>query len=128
MKEYLLDTHTLIWFLEGNNLLPENVRNIIINTENKVLISIATLWEMSIKISIGKLSLSRSLEEIIRKLSDENIAIIPIEPSDVLRVLTMPFHHKDPFDRIIVAQSMAGNITVLSNEQLFDQYGVLRLW
>src|ERR1700733_5672777 len=119
MNRYLLDTHALIWFLEGNEILPTRVKSIIMNAEANVFISIVTLWEIAIKLSIGKLQLTRTLSDIIDQLAEDKIAILPVETPALLHLLTMPFHHKDPFDRIIVAQAFTENAILLSNENIF---------
>ena len=92
------------------------------------MVSIASFWEIAIKVSIGKLILSHTLEEIIKKLKDNKINILQIEASAILHLLNMPFHHKDPFDRLLTAQSFTENLTFLSNELLFDKYNVIRIW
>jgi PIN domain nuclease of toxin-antitoxin system len=126
--KYLLDTHALIWFLEGDSQLSSKAKNIIVSTDNQILISIASLWEMAIKMSIGKLNLSQNLELIIQRLEEEYIEILPIEVEHILKIQTLEFHHKDPFDRIIIAQSLIEGTTLVSIEDIFDNYKVQRLW
>jgi PIN domain nuclease of toxin-antitoxin system len=120
----LIDTHILIWFPEGNNLLSSQHQKILSNSRNEVFVSIASLWEMAIKISLGKLTLSKSLSDIIEQLSVENIEISPILPKHILEILTLPFHHRDPFDRIIIAQSQVENLNLMSNDGEFVKYGI----
>lgn len=100
---YLLDTHSLIWFFEGNPKLPTSVRKVICDPENAVFLSVACLWEMAIKISLGKLTLSQPLENVIERFPEESIALLDISPKQILQVLTLPLHHRDPFDRILIA-------------------------
>jgi len=102
--QLLIDTHILIWFLEGNKLLPKLRRQIIANPQNDIFVSIASLWEIAIKISIGKLTLAKPLADIIKQITIENIEILLIVPEHTLQVSALPFHHRDPFDRIIIAQ------------------------
>ena len=128
MKKYLLDTHALIWFLEGDNQLSNKAKNIILDTDNQLFVSIASLWEMAIKISIGKLNLTQSLELIIERLPIEFIEILPIETPSILASQNLPFHHKDPFDRILIAQTLTENLSIVSIETIFDGYGVERIW
>jgi PIN domain nuclease of toxin-antitoxin system len=125
----LLDTHALIWYLEGSLLLPETARVMIDNAENEVFISAVSLWELSIKISLGKLKrpLNLSTLELAKHLEVLGFLILPISPThlDVLSVL--PFHHKDPFDRLLIAQAIAENIPVLSRNAVFQDYPVTTL-
>ncbi len=127
-NRYLVDTHTLIWSFENNTKLPQKMKNIIDDTQNEIIVSIASLWEIAIKISNGKLDLSVSLNELIEDITLRNIEILPINPSYVLKVETLPFHHKDPFDRIIAAQCLEENITVISIDEILDKYHVNRVF
>ncbi|MEP6923664.1 MAG: type II toxin-antitoxin system VapC family toxin [Pyrinomonadaceae bacterium] len=120
----LLDTHILIWFLEGNLLLAKSRRQVIAATNNEVFVSIASLWEIAIKISLGKLMLAQSFTDVINQLGAENIEILPIQPSHVLQVSTLPFHHRDPFDRIIIAQSNVETLPVMTDDAEFAKYGI----
>jgi PIN domain nuclease of toxin-antitoxin system len=125
---YLLDTHTLIWFLEGDNRLSVAANDIISNADTDIYVSIVSLWEMAIKISLGKLQLSQSLEQVIDKLGQQNITLFSVYPTHVLTVLNLPFEHRDPFDRLLIAQALVEDMTFISNEALFLRYGVDRVW
>ncbi|MBA3694755.1 MAG: type II toxin-antitoxin system VapC family toxin [Acidobacteria bacterium] len=120
----LIDTHILIWFLEGNKLLPKSRRQIIANPQNDIFISIASLWELAIKISIGKLTLAKSLADVIKQIAAEDIEILQISPEHTLQVSTLPLHHRDPFDRIIIARSQIENLTVMTDDDDFADYGI----
>ena len=122
--QILIDTHILIWFLEGNNLLSTQRQKLLSITQNEVFVSIASLWELSIKISIGKITLSKSLNQIIQQIEAENIEILPIQPLLVLEVEKMPYFHRDPFDRIIIAQSKVENFDLMSDDAEFVKYGI----
>lgn len=122
--QLLIDTHILIWFLEGNNLLPKSRRQIISNSQNEVFVSIASLWEMAIKISLGKLTLTKPLTDVIKQMAIENIEILPIYPEHTFQVSIMPFHHRDPFDRIIIAQAQIENLPIMTNDSEFGNYSV----
>lgn len=119
---FLIDTHILIWFLEGNNLLPKPNRQLITDSQNGIYVSIASLWEIAIKISIGKLTLTNSLADIINQLNLENIEILPVTSEHILQVSILPFHHRDPFDRIIISQSIVENMGFISADAIFDDY------
>lgn len=127
--KYLLDTHALIWFLEGDKCLPKVVRDAIINPEAVIYLSVASLWEMSIKISIGKLQLSQPLAQLVELLEKQNIILLEIKTSHILGVMNLPFEHRDPFDRLMVSQCLCENITfITNNEALFEKYHIKRLW
>lgn len=128
----LIDTHILIWFLEGNKLLSKPHRQIIISPNNDVFVSIASLWEIAIKISIGKLVLSKPLGDVFKQIKTENIEILAISPEYALQVSTLPFHHRDPFDRIIISQAIVEDMDFISADAVFDLYlkglTIKRIW
>ena len=121
----LLDTHILIWFLEGNRSLSQTRRRLIADAQNEIFVSIASLWEMAIKISLNKLTLARPLADVVKQIAAEDIEILSIAPEHILQVSTLPFHlHRDPFDRIIIAQSQIENLTVVTDDTDFAKYGI----
>lgn len=120
----LIDTHILIWFLEGNNSLSKSRRQIIAASTNDVFVSIASLWEMAVKISIGKLTLAQPLADVIKQIDLENIEVSAISPEHILQVSTLPFHHRDPFDRIIIAQAQIEKLDVMSDDKEFSSYNI----
>ncbi len=122
--QILIDTQILIWFLEGNNLLSPNRCRIISSSQNKIFVSLASLWEIAIKISIGKLTLSKPLADVIEQISKENIEILNISPKHILQVSTLPLHHRDPFDRIIIVQSQVENLDLMTEDAEFGKYGI----
>ena len=109
---FILDTHILIWFLEGNRSLSNSRRQIISQSQNDIFISIASLWEMAIKISLNKLTLTQSLADVTKQIAAEDIEILPITPEHTLQVSILPFHHRDPFDRIIISQAQVENLAI----------------
>jgi PIN domain nuclease of toxin-antitoxin system len=126
--KYLLDTHALIWFLDDDKQLPIDIKNIICSDEADIYLSIASFWEMAIKIARGKLKLSQPLANLLDTLEDQSIALLPIQPAHILKLLDLPFEHNDPFDRIMIAQCLQDEIAFISNEELFLRYGVNRVW
>lgn len=122
--QLLLDTDILIWFLEGKSKLSIRQRDLIIDGENDVYASIASLWEIAIKLSLRKLDLTKSFDEIINALRKENIEVLPITPDHLVKVTTLPFRHRDPFDRIIIAQAMSEEIPIMTLDRNFAEYGV----
>lgn len=126
----LLDTHAFLWFIGGSPNLSSQARQLIEDSGNERLISIASLWEMSIKASLGKLKLNLSFPDMVREhISGNSMKLLHISPEHLDIVRTLPFHHKDPFDRLLIAQSLSENMLVLSRDQVFDDYvGMQRVW
>ena len=125
----LLDTHSLLWFIGGDEQLPQAAREIIANMDNEVLLSIASLWEIAIKTSLGKLILGRPFEELIpEQLILNEIGILPIGLDDLSLVAKLPFHHRDPFDRLIIAQAMTKGLPIVSRDAEFARYPVELIW
>ena len=125
----LLDTHTFLWFIDGDTALSSYARQLIEDRTNERLLSIASLWEMAIKASLGRLTLTLSFTDLVAKHVHGNaIELFEILPSHLDVLTTLPFHHKDPFDRMIIAQSQAENMPILSRDSAFDDYAIRRLW
>jgi PIN domain nuclease of toxin-antitoxin system len=122
---YLLDTHTLLCALDTPEELPETVRLIIENPSSSLLISIATPWELAIKTQSGKLDANDLLDRF-EQLAGYNL--IETEVSHVIRAGRLPLVHRDPFDRLMVAQAMLMGLTLLSCDTIFDRYGAKRIW
>jgi len=125
----LLDTHTFLWFIGGNLNLSNTARNAIENISNQRFISIATLWEISIKVSIGKLNLGLTLTELVeQEVYGNAIEILEISSQHLDELVKLPFHHKDPFDRLIIAQSLVEDTTLVSKDAAFQNYSIKLLW
>jgi PIN domain nuclease of toxin-antitoxin system len=125
----LLDTHSFIWFVEDNPSLSSHARRLIEEPTNDVFLSIASVWEMAIKVSLGKLDLSQPFDLFIpNQLLLNDITLLDITVSHTLRVATLPFHHRDPFDRLLIAQSLVEGMPLISIDSIFDAYSVNRLW
>jgi PIN domain nuclease of toxin-antitoxin system len=125
----LLDTHAFLWFMEGSERISQRARAEIEAADGIRALSVASVWEMGIKASLGKLILAKPLGELLPPLlADAGIELLPIEIADVARVATLPFHHRDPFDRLLAAQVLERGFTIVSVDEAFDQYGVVRLW
>lgn len=123
---YLLDTHVIIWTLYDYKQLPERVVNIMQNEE--CCISIASLWEMAIKSGLKKLELDQSIKQIADSFEQGGIHIRSITPDDCDVVKKLPVIHKDPFDRIIIAQAMADRMTIITRDSFIPQYNVNTIW
>lgn len=125
----LLDTHVLIWSTAQPQKLSQKVTNLLADTNNDWVVSIASIWEMQIKIQLGKLNLNLPLAELIENLIQINeIQILPIELNHIYALKDLPQHHRDPFDRILIAQAIIENIPLLSIDKIFNAYPVTKLW
>lgn len=125
----LLDTHVFVWFIGGEERLSRAARELLQDRENEILISVASLWEIAIKHSLGKLDLERPFAELIpEQLDRQGITILPLELAHLTEVDRLPFHHRDPFDRVIAAQALSERIPVISVDAALDPYGVTRIW
>ena len=119
----LLDTHTFLWFVNDNPKLSDRLKDLIEDTSNVSYLSVASLWEMSIKFNLGKLTLDPNYEEFVeREVTTTSIQLLNIELSHLRLNATLPFHHRDPFDRLIIAQSMAENIPIVTLDSAFNKY------
>ena len=125
----LLDTHTLIWWLEGSRRLSMPARQAIANAENDVLVSAASAWEIATKYRLGKLpSVAALALDVPGAIASQGFAELPITVPDAVRAGALPVLHRDPFDRMLIAQAQARDLVLVSNEARFDAYGLRRLW
>ncbi len=122
--KYLIDTHVLIWFSEDDKRLPARIKAILEDKASEVYVSHATIWEMAIKMSLGKLNLLYSLAEWEQVLVKNSIALLPNSFRYYQILLSLPLHHQDPFDRLIIAQGIAEDFTVISHDSRFSAYPV----
>jgi PIN domain nuclease of toxin-antitoxin system len=123
----LLDTHALLWFLDDDDRLPAFTKQQI-ETTATVFVSIASLWEIAIKVNIGKLALKTTFVTIQQNLTALGIDIVPIAFADTETYLSLPLHHRDPFDRILVAQAINRSLVLVSRDAHLDAYPIQRLW
>ena len=128
MQQNLLDTHTVIWFLDGDALLSEKARNEIEEEGAVNFVSIASVWEIAIKVSLGKLELKTPFNQINNKLEENGFEILPVTFEDTLLLSGLPFHHRDPFDRILIAQAMTNKMTIISKDKQFLSYAINVIW
>jgi PIN domain nuclease of toxin-antitoxin system len=125
----LLDTHTLLWFIAGSGSLSASARSLIEDASNEKFVSIASIWETAIKVSIGKMSLSAPFDVLFpRQLQINGFDLLPVKVEHTSVVTTLPFHHRDPFDRLLIAQAIKERMTLVSVDEVFDNYGITRLW
>jgi PIN domain nuclease of toxin-antitoxin system len=127
----LLDTHTFLWFAVaslGSNL-PTATRDLPEEKTHTLYLSPASVWEAAIKVSIGKLKLPQPVRQIaLTQISSNGVKLLDIKLDHLEAIESMPFHHNDPFDRLLIAQSLVENLTIVSIDAAFDRYGVNRLW
>ena len=125
----LLDTHSFLWFIGGHSNLSPTARTLIEGTDNQPLLSKASLWEMAIKVSLGKLTFAQSFERLIPQQIELNgIELLTIEMEHLAVVAQLPFHHRDPFDRLLIAQAKVEQIPIVGADSQFDAYAIERLW
>ena len=124
----LLDTHSAIWFLNGDNQLSNNTSVLIRNVQNNRFVSIASLWEVAIKIKTGKLELDFLFADFEENLRKNAMTILPVSFKHTKQLLDLELHHRDPFDRMIIAQSITENLTIISKDKNFSLYPIKLLW
>jgi len=125
----LLDTHALLWWLAGDAALSPAARAVIAEETNAVFVSAASLWEITTKHRLGKLALSAALlSDLPGVIADQGFLGLPISLRHAQRAGDLPGPHRDPFDRMLVAQAILDDLVLVSNERPFDAYGVIRLW
>ena len=126
---YLLDTHTFLWFINDDASLSSTAKALIEDSENTIYLSVASVWEMAIKVSLDKLEMpSPFIDFIDEQLSKNTIILLGTKTTHTGIVATLPFHHRDPFDRLIIAQSKVEDTPVIGKDVIFDDYGIKRLW
>jgi PIN domain nuclease of toxin-antitoxin system len=125
----LLDTHTFLWWLADDRRLSRRARAVIARAGNELLFSAASAWEIATKVRLGKLADPAGLaEQLGAQLAEEGFVELAITVEHGRRAGALPAHHKDPWDRMLVAQAQAEGIAIVSNERIFERYGVERVW
>ena len=126
--DLLLDTHTIIWFITENQKLPLATKQLIEDTRHNCFISIASYWEIAIKSSLGRLELGAELDNILQIIEDSGFELLPITIPHILANSNLKFHHHDPFDRILIAQAVNENLTIVTKDTAFVNYSIPLLW
>ena len=125
----LLDTHALLWWLSADPALGKTARKIIAEPRNAIFVSAASAWEIATKVRLGKLPTAADLAaDFTGHIEREMFQILAISAEHAVRAGLLPGAHKDPFDRMLIAQAQSENIPIVSNEAVFDAYGVRRIW
>ena len=124
----LLDTHIFLWFIDDSPLLSAKGKALL-EADNELLLSIGSLWEIAIKLCLGKLTVAMPTEVLMtQQLTSNDIAVLSITVPHLVTVSTLPLHHRDPFDRLLIAQSLVEGMPLISIDNIFDAYSVNRLW
>jgi PIN domain nuclease of toxin-antitoxin system len=125
----LADTHTFLWFVTDAPQLSAKAKTILEDEETERFFSIASLWEIAIKTSLGKLALRKPLQEFLpEQLAVNRFSLLNISVEHAFQIARLPLHHRDPFDRMLVAQCLTENLPLVSNDSTLDAYGIKRLW
>jgi len=128
MNDYLLDTHVAIWYFTGDSLLSPTADKIICDGVNRVYMSIISAWELAIKISIGKLRFPGNAAGLIQAVQNDDITILPIKPSHLTALETLPMLHRDPFDRLLITTAIDERMILISADENIAQYDVPLIW
>lgn len=128
-RAFLLDTHAFLWLAGGDDRITQRVVEIAENPRVDFFLSVASVWEIAVKKSLGRLELVVTLDQFVRRQLDAlRTQLLDVRFEHVLAVEALPFHHRDPFDRLLVAQAMTENLNLLSADSQLDRYGVVRVW
>jgi len=128
VKKQVLDTHTFLWFINESADLSSKALKMIEDPEASTFVSIASFWEMAIKFKLGKLELRMPVSKLFENLSGNGFRLLPISFQDTLVISTSPTHHADPFDRMIIAQAITNQSTIITRDKAFCQYEVKVEW
>ena len=126
--DLLLDTHTLIWFLNGDKRLPNKVRLEIENPDNSKIVSIVSVWEIAVKISLDKIRFPKGFRHFLDLIEDSGFEILPISFEHAVAVSVLEFLHRDPFDRLLIAQCITDNLILATQDNSIKQYPVKTIW
>ena len=126
---FLLDTHAFLWFVAGDSQLPDTVKSKITDINESCFLSVASLWEITIKFSQGKLEIQNPITVFFQDaVEGSDFRILPVERFHLITLATLPLHHHDPFDRLLIAQSISEKMPIISADVAFDAYPVTRIW
>ena len=126
--KYLLDTHSVIWYFDDSPKLSQKVTEIIENSENRLYISSISLWEIVIKMNLGKLSLGFSFDKLLNAIKVSDVGILQIEDEYLRNLSRLSFLHKDPFDRLLIATAFAENLTIITVDENIQKYDIAWVW
>jgi PIN domain nuclease of toxin-antitoxin system len=124
----LLDTQTFLWFVSGDARLTRRARRAMESEDAEMILSAASVWEIAIKVGLGRLTLPASVEEYIAEKVEGGFHVLSIDWTHAAAVERLPKHHRDPFDRLLITQALAENLPVVTNDAVFNSYGVAIVW
>ncbi len=125
---FLLDTHAFLWFASGDEKLPIHIQDTIKNLKNSCFVSVASMWEISIKQRLGKLNSTLSIDKLFKLAEKNQIEILQISSEHLMKLSKLPLHHNDPFDRLIISQSIAEKLILISKDNALKSYPVKLSW
>lgn len=129
MSRLLLDTHTFLWWVNDAPELSEAARQAISNADNDCFLSVASCWEMAIKSSLGKLSISKPLDSfVLNQITENAFLMLNIELRHAAKMESLPFHHRDPFDRLLIGQAISDGLSLVTADRMFSHYDVQLIW
>lgn len=126
--QLLLDTHSFLWFISGDSQLSSKSKEEILKNENRIFVSIVSLWEIAIKINIKKLSLKSNFDFLFKQIEENSFRLLHINKEHLNFYIPLLFHHRDPFDRMLISQGIFENMTIVSKDPDFKKYNVKVLW
>lgn len=125
----LIDTHIFIWLNDAPEKISQQIMTLLSDPDNELLLSLVSVWEMQIKIQLGKLQLQDPLPEILMtQQSVNNLQMLSIQLDQIWALEGLPDHHRDPFDRLLIAQAITTQLPIVSADPMFDRYSIQRLW
>lgn len=125
---FLVDTHIFLFLIDADKNLNQSIIEIIASPENNISISIASLWEIVVKVNLGKLPITRNINELYELINQSNITVLNIQKQHLDSYLTLPLIHRDPFDRLIISQAIADDLTLITDDQYIKNYPNLKLY
>jgi len=126
--DILLDTCSALWYFNGDESMPQSTRELILNAENTIYVSIATVWEVAIKMSINKLSFDGSIDGFIEAIEDEDFLLLDITTKHIKTGKNLPFIHRDPFDRMLIAQAIVEELPIMTTDSEMLKYDINPIW
>ena len=126
--KYLLDTHVVLWFAEYSDKLSDNAYSAIMDSDSDCYVSVVSAWEVAIKLGIGKLELDGGLPEFFRIIDVNGFNMVPIKREHLLQMNNLPDHHKDPFDRMLIATAIVEGMMLITIDDKMRNYGLPLLW